>query len=181
MTDQELIKGCLDNKREYQQLLYRQYSSKLMGICVRYASNVDEAKDFLQEGFIQIFTKLETFKHLGSFEGWMRRIVVNTCLSHLRKQSQYLQVLEEDQIEIEADSTEDYLNTKDLLKFIQQLPAGFRQVFNLYAIEGYSHREIGEMLSISEGTSKSQFSRAKKSLQKLINKEELIWKVKTRN
>ncbi len=180
MDEKQLLKGCINGDAECQRTLYRQYASKMMGICIRYAANSEEAKDFLQEGFIQIFTKIESFKGLGSFEGWMRRVVVNICLAQLRKQNQFFQVVDDNQIESGYDSTDNYINTEDLLQFIQQLPAGFRQVFNLFAIEGYSHKEIAEMLEISEGTSKSQFSRAKKALQKLLKTEEASWKGVTR-
>jgi RNA polymerase sigma-70 factor (ECF subfamily) len=167
-----IIKGCLAGDRRDQELLYRRHSSKLYAVCLQYSGNDDEARDILQEGFIKIFDNLKNYKHEGSFEGWMRRIVVNTALEKFRSRHNLFRVDDIDTIsEPEADpDNEDYsgLEAVDLLYIIRELPPKYRMVFNLYAIEGYSHKEIGTMLSISEGTSKSNLSRARIILQRKV-------------
>ena len=170
----EIIRGCLAGERKDQELLYRRHSAKLYAVCLQYSGNDEEARDILQEGFIKIFENLGNYKHEGSFEGWMRRIVVNTALEKFRNRHSLFRVDDIDTIaEPEADpDNEDYsgLEAMELLFIVRELPPKYRMVFNLYAIEGYSHREIGEMLGISEGTSKSNLSRARIILQrKVIN------------
>jgi RNA polymerase sigma-70 factor (ECF subfamily) len=168
----DIIKGCLDGDRRDQELLYRRHSSKLFGVCLQYSGNDEEARDILQEGFIKIFENLHNYKHEGSFEGWMRRIVVNTALEKFRNRHNLYRVDDIDSIvepEAEPDN-EDYagLEAIDLLYIIRELPPKYRMVFNLYAIEGYSHKEIGTMIGISEGTSKSNLSRARVILQRRV-------------
>lgn len=169
----QIIKGCLAGDRRDQELLYRRHSSRLYAVCLQYSGNDDEARDILQEGFIKIFENLQNYKHEGSFEGWMRRIVVNTALEKFRSRHSLFRVEDIDAItEPEASSDdEDYagLDAVDLLYIIRELPPKYRMVFNLYAIEGYSHKEIGQMLNISEGTSKSNLSRARTILQKRVS------------
>jgi RNA polymerase sigma-70 factor (ECF subfamily) len=174
LTDvKKIIKGCLEGDRRDQELLYRRHSSKLFGVCLQYSGNDEEARDILQEGFIKIFENLCNYKHEGSFEGWMRRIVVNTALEKFRSRHNLFRVDDIDSIqEPEAEpNTEDYsgLQAVDLLFIIRELPPKYRMVFNLYAIEGYSHKEIGEMMGISEGTSKSNLSRARAILQRKVS------------
>jgi len=174
LTDiKKIIKGCLSGDRRDQELLYRRHSAKLYGVCLQYSGNDEEARDILQEGFIKIFENLRNYKHEGSFEGWIRRIVVNTALERFRSRHNLFRVDDIDNIqEPEAEpDTEDYsgLQAVDLLYIIRELPPKYRMVFNLYAIEGYSHKEIGEMMNISEGTSKSNLSRARSILQKKVN------------
>jgi RNA polymerase sigma factor (sigma-70 family) len=168
----KIIKGCLDGNRRDQELLYRRHSAKLYAACLQYSGNDEEARDILQEGFIKIFENLQNYKHEGSFEGWIRRIVVNTALEKYRSRHNLFRVDDIDTIsepEAEPDN-EDYsgLQAVDLLYIIRELPPKYRMVFNLYAIEGYSHREIGTMLNISEGTSKSNLSRARIILQRRV-------------
>lgn len=143
----------------------------MMGVCLRYCDNHEEAEDVLQNGFVNVFQNIETYRGSGSLEGWIRKIMVNTALTNIRKNKKLKQNIELESVEFMLPST-NYISesfaAKDLLKIIQTLPTGFRTVFNLYAIEGYSHKEIGDMLGISEGTSKSQYSRAKAHLQKII-------------
>jgi RNA polymerase sigma factor (sigma-70 family) len=174
LTDvKKIIKGCLSGDRRDQELLYRRHSSKLYGVCLQYSGNDEEARDILQEGFIKIFENLHKYKHEGSFEGWIRRIVVNTALEKFRSRHNLFRVDDIDTIqEPEAEpDTEDYsgLQAVDLLYIIRELPPKYRMVFNLYAIEGYSHKEIGEMMNISEGTSKSNLSRARSILQRRVS------------
>jgi RNA polymerase sigma factor (sigma-70 family) len=174
LTDiKKIIKGCLAGDRRDQELLYRRHSSKLYGVSLQYSGNDEEARDILQEGFIKIFENLHNYKHEGSFEGWIRRIVVNTALEKFRSRHNLFRVDDIDTIqEPEAEpDTEDYsgLQAVDLLYIIRELPPKYRMVFNLYAIEGYSHKEIGEMMNISEGTSKSNLSRARSILQRRVS------------
>jgi RNA polymerase sigma factor (sigma-70 family) len=170
-SEEELIKGCLRQERTAQQRLYDLYSSKMYGICYRYVKNPMEAEDILVTAFTRIFQRIEQFKGDGSFEGWIRRIMVNEALTHLRKmRTMYLET-EIEQADREPDyaQLENHLEAEDLLNIIQRLPAGYRVVFNMYAIDGYSHKEIAEQLGISENTSKSQLSRARTYLQKMLS------------
>lgn len=168
----KIIKGCLDGNRRDQELLYRRHAARLFAVSLQYTGSDEEAQDILQEGFIKIFEHLKNYKHEGSFEGWMRKIVVNTALEKFRSRHILYRIDDIDTIaepESEPDS-EDYagLEAVDLLFIIRELPPKYRMVFNLYAIEGYSHKEIGNMLSISEGTSKSNLSRARSILQRRV-------------
>jgi RNA polymerase sigma factor (sigma-70 family) len=171
MTDEELVTGCINKNPIAQKTLYDRFARKMMGVCLRYSESQEEAEDVLQIGFITVFEHIGTFKGLGSFEGWVRKIMVNTALTNIRKNKKFKQNVALDNVSFMLPSTNyvtENLAANDLLKLIKTLPPGFRTVFNLYAIEGYSHKEIGEMLNISEGTSKSQYSRAKVHLQKMI-------------
>jgi RNA polymerase sigma factor (sigma-70 family) len=168
----KIIKGCLDGDRRDQELLYRRHASKFYAVCLQYSGNDEEARDILQEGFIKIFENLGNYKYEGSFEGWMRRIMVNTALEKYRSRHNLYRVDDIDMIpEPDADpDNEDYagLDANDLLEIIRELPPKYKIVFNLYAIEGYSHKEISKMINISEGTSKSNLSRARVILQRRV-------------
>jgi len=147
------------------------FAPRLYGVCMRYAQDEDDAKDILQEGFIKIFDKLKQYRNKGSLEGWMRKIIVNTALERIRKESRIMlvenaSIIEHDHYKYEHILEE--LGEKDLLEMIQELSPQYRMVFNLYAIEGYAHREISQMLNISEGTSKSNLSRARDLLKHKI-------------
>lgn len=155
-----------------QEELYRRFSPRMYAVCLRYAGSSDEAEDILQEGFIKIFKKLDSFRGDGSFEGWIRRIFVNTAIEHFRRK-RYLQPVtekEENTLEGKSLSALDGLAEKDILELVRQLSPGYRTVFNMYVVEGYTHKEIGDILGISEGTSKSQLSRAKVILQDMVKK-----------
>jgi RNA polymerase sigma-70 factor (ECF subfamily) len=145
----------------------------MFGVCLRYSGHQEDAQDILQEGFIKVYRNLEKFRREGSFEGWMRRIFVNTAIEHYRKSINLYPVSEsqENNVEDKEWNAFDKLALKDLVKLIQTLSPGYRTVFNLYVVEGYTHREIAEMMGISEGTSKSQLARAKAILQNLINNQ----------
>ncbi|MEM6263908.1 MAG: sigma-70 family RNA polymerase sigma factor, partial [Bacteroidota bacterium] len=161
-TEAELVNGCQEGKPIFQRALYNRYYRLMYGICLRYAGNKDEAQDILQEGFIKVFRHINGFRSEGSLEGWVRRIVVRTAIEHYRKNSRFFPVeLEAARDLSDSEDVISDLSRQELLQVIQGLPPGFRTVFNLYVIEGYTHREIGEMLGISEGTSKSQFSRSR--------------------
>lgn len=177
MTDEELINGCMNNHAGAQKLLFEKHSKKMMGVCLRYVADYEEAQDILQESFIKVFQKISSFERKGSLDGWIRKIVVNTSLDYLRKNKEHkFQV--EISVNENAVSTEttvvESIQARDLLAMIQALPVGFRTVFNLFAIEGFSHKEIAGFLGISESTSKSQYARARMHLQKSIMSEQTI-------
>ncbi|AXY75155.1 sigma-70 family RNA polymerase sigma factor [Paraflavitalea soli] len=171
ISESDLIKGSIAGDRRMQEELYRRFAPKMYAVCLRYANNTDDAQDLLQEGFIKVYKNLHRFRAEGSFEGWVRRVFVNTSIEHFRKKSAQLSSVsekEENTIE-DADITAlDSLAEKDIINIVQELSPGYRTVFNLYVVEGYSHKEIGELLGISEGTSKSQLARAKSILQKKV-------------
>ncbi|MFM7671210.1 MAG: RNA polymerase sigma factor [Bacteroidota bacterium] len=168
----DLIQGCLANDRRSQEQLYRWLSPRLFAVCLRYASDREAAEDILQEGFIKLFQKLSSYRGEGSFEGWARRIIVNTAIEHFRRIKPLLSLDNENPIHEPSlhETGITQLEAKELSSLIQELPVGYRTVFNLYAVEGYNHAEIAEQLGISEGTSKSQYSRAKKWLQERLKK-----------
>lgn len=170
ISESDLLEGCRSGDRRMQHELYKRYAAKMYGVCLRYASNAEEAEDILQEGFIKIFSKINSYRGDGSFEGWIRRIFVNTAIEHYRKKI-YLQPItetEENTVEGKYLSVLDNLAEKDIIQLVQQLSPGYRTVFNMYVVEGYTHKQIAEALGISEGTSKSQLSRAKLILQDLV-------------
>src|SRR5688572_12232511 len=155
-----------------QEELYNRFSAKMYAVCLRYAGNGEDAQDILQDGFVKIYKNLSRFRGEGSFEGWIRRIFVNTAIEHLRRKT-YLKPIaekEENTIPYKEKSVLDTLGEKDILKLIRQLSPGYRTVFNLYVVEGYTHKEIGDILEISEGTSKSQLARARMILQDMVLK-----------
>jgi RNA polymerase sigma factor (sigma-70 family) len=180
----KIIKGCLSGNRRDQELLYRRFAGKLYAVSLQYSGNDEEARDILQEGFIKIFANLGQYKNEGSFEGWMRRIIVNTALEKYRNKHNLYRVDDIDSIvELASEpDNDDYagLQAFDLLSLIRELPPKYRMVFTLYAIEGYSHKEVSFMMNISEGTSKSNLSRARFILQKKVMLQNRV-KVKTAN
>jgi RNA polymerase sigma factor (sigma-70 family) len=171
--EEKIIKGCCSGKAKYQQMLYEKYYGKMMSICLRYAKDPEEAKDILQEGYIKVFSHLKDFKGDGSLEGWIRKIMVNTAINfyHKNKKLELNSSIEDDYHELQdMTMSEENIIQKmaydDLLKLIRTLSPAYQTVFNLYAIEGYSHKEIAEMLNINEGTSKSNLAKARMKLQK---------------
>ena len=180
MTEEEIIAGCKKGKRKAQDELYKRYCASMLGVAMRYSANKSEAEDALQEAFIRIFRYIVNFegKHEGSLSAWIKTIVVNTTLSHNRnnKKHHYTEDIEETNLgesDVYIENEEEVSNRKQnkILKAIQDLPSGYRNVFNLYIIEGYTHKEIAEILDISENTSKSQLSKARKYLQKKLDIE----------
>ena len=167
---QALIKGCVKRDPHAQRELYERFSPRMLAICYRYARTQAEAEDILQEGFVKIFQNLHKYQDKGSFEGWIKRIIINCAIDHIRKEKAFSYSVEiNDSVMEEGNANAlDHLALQDLLKLIQQLPDGYRLVFNLYAIEGYSHAEIGKQLEISESTSRSQYARARAMLKKKI-------------
>ena len=170
IAESDLISGCMEGNRRMQEELYKRFSPRMYAVCLRYAGSSEEAEDILQEGFIKIFKKLDSFRGEGSFEGWIRRIFVNTSIEHFRRKRYLQPVTEKEENTLEGNSLSalDGLAEKDILGPVRQLSPGYRTVFNMYVVEGYTHKEIGDMLGISEGTSKSQLSRAKVILQDMV-------------
>jgi RNA polymerase sigma factor (sigma-70 family) len=169
-SESDLIDGCIRGDRKMQYELYQRFAPKMYGVCLRYAGKAEEAEDILQEGFIKVFNKMSSYRGEGSFEGWIRRIFVNTAIEHFRKKTYLQPITETEEASVEGKylSVLDKLAEKDIIQLVQQLSPGYRTVFNMYVIEGYTHRQIAEALNISEGTSKSQLSRAKMILQDLV-------------
>jgi len=168
MSEEQLIKGCLNGERSTQEELYFLYSRKMMGLCMRYVGNRETARDLLQDGFVKVFTSLNLFSGKGSLESWIRKIFQNLIMEHLRKKDFLYDTMDLNSIQSTAEdnSTVSRLSAEMIMEMVRQLPDGFRTVFNLFAIEGYSHKEIGDMLQISEATSRSQYARARLWLQK---------------
>ncbi len=173
MTDKldDIIAGCIAGERQSQEELYRILSPKMYAVCLQYASDADEASDFLQEGFIRVFTRIKSYRGEGSFEGWVRRIIVNTALQFIRKKRQLYIVKEEitEDAGYQMPHIHYELEAEDLLRMIKELPVNQRIIFNLYAIEGYNHAEIESMTGMPENTSKSHLHRARTALRKMLD------------
>lgn len=182
-TTESLINGCRKGHRQAQREVYEKLSPKMLGLCRRYIYDSNEAESVMITGFLKVFDKINQFSGEGSFEGWVRRIMVNESLLYLRKnKGMYIEVdIEYADLEPNYELASQQLQVEDLLKLVNSLPVGYRTVFNMYAIEGFSHHEIAEKLQISENTSKSQLSRARKLLQKQILEKEALWEEKLRN
>jgi len=175
-TEKELLALCKAGDRIACKQLFDLYSGKMMALCYRFARDNNEAKDILQEGFIRVFTKLHLYSGTGSFESWLKRVIINTAIKYKEKNISKHQYIEVENIHVfdNAETIIEELSKEDILDLIQELPYGYRTVFNLYVIEGYSHKDIGEMLSIGESTSRSQLVKARTLLkQKLINRIKL--------
>lgn len=168
MSLKKLIHRCRQQDREAQEKLYREYSAGLFVLCLKYSENYEQAQDLLQDGFIKIFQNINQYSGKGSFEGWMSRIMINTALKRVRKKGVFLTIHEDLPDETEADIDDEALSLEFLIDLIQQLPQAYRLVFNLYVMDGFSHKEIAEMLQISEGTSKSNLARARIKLRESI-------------
>jgi RNA polymerase sigma-70 factor (ECF subfamily) len=174
LNEQELVAACVKGDGKAQKKLYEKYARTMFGICLRYSNTYDEAKDILQDGFIKVFTKMGQFGFQGSFEGWMKRIFVNTALEYCRsnKNHMYHDDVAAASNHVQQDDTIGNMSRKEILEIMQGMAPGYRNVLNLYIVEGYSHAEIAELLQINEGTSKSQLSRARVLLQQaIINKQ----------
>ncbi len=166
-----------------QKELYNRYSPKMLAVCYRYAQNREDAEDMLQEGFIKVFTQIHTFQNKGAFEGWIRRIVVHTCINFLKKYKKFnesVDLANANYLQIKEETIPSIMQAKQVSECIRILPVGYRTVLNLYAIEGYSHREIAEMLDIEESTSRSQYTRAKAMLEGILIKKKILEKPKPR-
>jgi RNA polymerase sigma-70 factor (ECF subfamily) len=176
MTEELIIAGCLNNQPVAQKELYNRYSPKMLAVCYRFAHSREDAEDMLQEGFIKVFSQMHTFQNKGAFEGWIRRVIVHTCINVLKRNKKFNEAVDlEYAVEAQVrDNIPSILQAKQVVECIRMLPTGYRTVLNLYAIEGYSHREIGEMLDIGESTSRSQYTRAKAVLEQVLIKKRII-------
>ena len=172
MDELQLIEGCRKGDRRAQKALYETFSRKMMSVCLRYVSDWETARDLLQEGFVKVFTHIDSYTGNGSFEGWIRKIFVNSALEYLRHADLLRESTDLDHTAEVAQTDSSPLSdisAAELMQLVQSLPAGFRTIFNLFAIEGYSHKEISERLHITESTSRSQYTRAKQLLQRKVN------------
>jgi len=181
MTEEAIVSGCLHNDQIAQRELYHRYSPKMLSVCYRFAHNREDAEDMLQEGFIKVFSQIHTFQNKGAFEGWIRRIVVHTCINHLKKNKKFnesVDIIHATGIQVREESVPSIVQAKQVVECIRLLPIGYRTVLNLYAIEGYSHKEIAEVLDIEESTSRSQYTRAKQMLEEILVRKNIIQKPK---
>jgi len=169
--ENDLIRQAADNNRHAQQKVYSKYAPKMLSICRQYIKDLHQAEDIMITAFMKVFTNLKNFEHKGSFEGWIRRIMVNECISYLRVQKKVGFLEDEFYVEDTFNNIESHFSVEDIQSLIDSLPDGYKMVFNLYAVEGFKHQEIAKMLGISEGTSKSQLCHARKMLQEQINKQ----------
>jgi len=177
MTEQAIIAGCLHNDPSSQRELYSRYSPKMLSVCYRFAQSREDAEDMLQEGFIKIFSQIHTFQNKGAFEGWIRRVIVHTCINFLKKYKKFNESLDLDYAQnqpVREESIASIMQGKQVIECIRLLPVGYKTVLNLYALEGFSHREISEMLDIEESTSRSQYTRAKSMLESILIKKRII-------
>lgn len=171
MKESALVKKCIDGDQKAQRALFEMYAPKMLGVCLRYAKNQEQAEDVLQDGFIKVFNNLSKYSGSGSLEGWVRRIMVNTSLDQIRKEVKFQDNIDFEEVDFKVETKSfivEGLMAEDLLLLINSMPDGYKTVFNLFAIEGYSHKEIADQLSITENTSKSQYSRARSFLQQKL-------------
>jgi RNA polymerase sigma factor (sigma-70 family) len=184
MTEEAILQGCLKNLATAQRELYNRYSPKMLAVCYRFAHNREDAEDMLQEGFIKVFSQIHTFQSKGAFEGWIRRIIVHTCINNLKKNKRFnesLDIVHAHGVQVREESVPSIVQAKQIVECIRILPIGYRTVLNLYAIEGYSHREIADMLDIEESTSRSQYTRAKQMLEDILIKKKILSKPKEKS
>lgn len=179
MSEEAILQGCLKNQPAAQQELYSKYSPKMLSVCYRFARNREDAEDMLQEGFIRVFTQIHQFQSKGSFEGWIRRIIVHTCINHLKKHKKFndsVDIAQAHTLQVREDSVPSIIQAKQVVECIRMLPIGYRTVLNLFAIDGYTHREIAGMLDIEESTSRSQYTRAKAMLEQILIQKKIIFR-----
>ena len=181
MSEEAILQGCLQNNAAAQKALYLKYSTKMLVVCYRYAHSREDAEDMLQEGLIKVFSQIHTFENRGSLEGWIRRIIVHTCINNLKKNKRFnesVDLIHANSLQIREDNIPSLIQAKEVVECIRVLPIGYRTVLNLYAIEGYSHREISTMLDIEESTSRSQYTRAKAMLEDILIRKNILYKPK---
>jgi RNA polymerase sigma factor (sigma-70 family) len=177
MTEEAILSGCLLNDAVAQKELYGKYSPKMLSVCYRFAHNREDAEDMLQEGFIKVFSQIHTFQNKGAFEGWIRRIIVHTCINHLKKNKKFnesVDIIHATGVQVREESVPSIVQAKQVVECIRLLPIGYRTVLNLYAIEGYNHKEIAAMLDVEESTSRSQYTRAKQMLEDILVRKNII-------
>ena len=183
MTEDLMLSGCLRNNATAQEALYNRFSPRMLGVCYRFAKNREDAEDMLQEGFIKVFTQIHQYRNEGALEGWIRRIIVHTCINILKKNKKFsdsVDIIHASSVHIKEEMIPSIMQAKQVVECIRTLPIGYRTVLNLYAIEGYSHREIAEMLDIEESTSRSQYTRAKAMLEEILIRKKIIQKQQKR-
>ena len=183
MTEEVMLHGCLNNLASAQEALYNRFSPRMLGVCYRFARNREDAEDMLQEGFIKVFTQIHQFRNQGALEGWIRRIIVHTCINVLKKNKKFtdsVDLIHASSIYLNENNIPSILQAKQVVESIRLLPMGYRTVLNLYAIEGYSHREIAGVLDIEESTSRSQYTRAKAMLEDILIKKHILQKPRER-
>ncbi|MEI2748517.1 MAG: sigma-70 family RNA polymerase sigma factor [Ferruginibacter sp.] len=183
MTEEQMLAGSIKNNAAAQEVLYNRFSPRMLGVCYRFAKNREDAEDMLQEGFIKVFTQLHQYRNEGALEGWIRRIMVHTCINILKKNKKFAEsvdIIHASNIHVKEDMIPSIMQAKQVVECIRLLPLGYRTVLNLYAIEGYSHKEIANMLEIEESTSRSQYTRAKAMLEDILVKKNIIQKQKSR-
>src|SRR5580698_3766235 len=181
MTEEAILQGCLKNHAAAQKELYNRYSPKMLSVCYRFAKNREDAEDMLQEGFIRIFSQIHQFQHKGALEGWIRKIIVHTCINMLKKNKKFnenVDIQHAQHLIIREEAVPAIIQAKQVIECIRMLPLGYRTVLNLFAIEGYNHKEIAEMLDIEESTSRSQYTRAKAMLEDILIKKKVLQKPK---
>ena len=179
MTEEQMLAGCLQNNATSQDALYCRFSPRMLGVCYRFAKNREDAEDMLQEGFIKVFSQIHQYRNEGALEGWIRRIIVHTCINVLKKNKKFsdsVDIVYASHIGIREEAIPSIMQAKEVVECIRLLPLGYRTVLNLYAIEGYSHKEISQMLDIEESTSRSQCTRAKTMLETILVKKKIIQK-----
>ena len=177
MTEQSILAGCLQNDPVAQRELYTRYSPKMLSVCYRFAQSREDAEDMLQEGFIKVFTQIHTFQNKGAFEGWIRRIIVHTCINFLKKYKKFNESMDlayASYLQVKEETVPSIMQAKQVVECIRLLPVGYKTVLNLYAIEGYNHKEIADMLDIEESTSRSQYTRAKTMLEGILIKKKIL-------
>jgi RNA polymerase sigma factor (sigma-70 family) len=177
MTEELMLAGCLKNDAASQEALYSRFSPRMLGVCYRFAKNREDAEDMLQEGFIKVFTQIHQYRNEGVLEGWIRRIVVHTCINILKKYKKFsdcVDIAYANGLQIAEENIPSIVQAKQVVECIRLLPIGYRTVLNLYAIEGYSHKEIAGMLDIEESTSRSQYTRAKAMLEEILINKKII-------
>jgi RNA polymerase sigma factor (sigma-70 family) len=183
MTEELMLAGCLRNNAAAQEALYNRFSPRMLGVCYRFAKNREDAEDMLQEGFIKVFTQIHQYRNEGALEGWIRRIVVHTCINILKKNKKFsdsVDIIHATSVHIKEEMIPSIMQAKQVVECIRTLPLGYKTVLNLYAIEGYSHKEIAGMLDIEESTSRSQYTRAKAMLEEILIRKKIIQKQRNR-
>jgi RNA polymerase sigma factor (sigma-70 family) len=181
MTEEAILQGCLKNNAAAQKALYEKFSAKMLVVCYRYAHNREDAEDMLQEGMIKVFSQIHTFESRGALEGWIRRIIVHTCINTLKKNKRFkdsVDLIHASSLQVREESIPSIIQAKEVVECIRMLPIGYRTVLNLYAIEGFSHKEISGMLDIEESTSRSQYTRAKAMLEDVLIRKNILYKPK---
>ena len=183
MTEEQMLAGSMNNNASAQEVFYNRFSPRMLGVCYRFAKNREDAEDMLQEGFIKVFTQLHQYRNEGALEGWIRRIIVHTCINILKKNKKFsesVDLIHAHSIHVKEDMIPSIMQAKQVVECIRLLPLGYRTVLNLYAIEGYSHKVISKMLEIEESTSRSQYTRAKAMLEEILVKKNIIQKQRSR-